>query len=112
MRLRIDVDRTAAGDVVTVHGELLAAGIAELERVSDALEMPLTLELSQLLTADEAGIRALLAARSRGVRLAGMSPYVALLLEGASAPVRGREGRDATSTRDVEDRAPRRRRRR
>jgi anti-anti-sigma regulatory factor len=112
MRLRIDVDRRASGDVVTLHGELLAAGIGELERVSDGLEMPLTLDLSHLQTADEAGVAALHAARGRGVRLVGMSPYIALLLEGAGTAVRTYETQGAVTGRDVGERAPGRRRRR
>jgi anti-anti-sigma regulatory factor len=109
MRLRIDVDRSATGHVITVHGELLAAGVEELERVSNTKKMPLTLELSQLQAADQAGIAALLAARNRGARLTGMSPYIALLLEGAAADVRTRARRDPAAARHVDELGQKRR---
>jgi hypothetical protein len=71
------------GDVreVSLHGRLAAAGIHELERAARDLEPPVRIDISQLLSVDEAGVRALRARRQSGEELVGARPLIELLID-------------------------------
>jgi hypothetical protein len=86
MTLRIFEKTGKREDTVALHGWLSAAEVEELERVAAGHERPLKVDLAQLAGIDSEGLRALLALRVRGARLAGASPYVALLLKRAGSP--------------------------
>lgn len=64
-----------------VDGRLDGEGVTELERVVASLPGPLRLELTDLRSADEAGLEALRALRDRGICLTGTSEYLRLQLE-------------------------------
>jgi hypothetical protein len=81
MDLRLTVSVQDTGTVVHADGRLGRQGVAELEGVVRMISGPVTFDLTNLLSADEAGVIALLGFSSRGVRLVGVSPYMALLLE-------------------------------
>ena len=49
----------------------------------EGIPLPLRIDLENLAGADGAGLQALHRERRRGARLAGASPYIALLLERA-----------------------------
>lgn len=74
-----------AGDALTVRvaGRLGADGSAELERACRD-EVRLRLDLSELVTADEEGTRLLVRLRNAGAELAGVPPYIDLLLRARS----------------------------
>lgn len=63
-----------------VEGWLDADGAAELEGVVAGLAGRVSLQLSGLRSADEAGLSSLRGLWGRGVALTGVSPYLRLLL--------------------------------
>ena len=67
--------------VVRLEGWLEGEVVAELESVVSGGSGPLRLDLSELRSADKAGLDALRALRAGGVPLVGASPYIRLLLE-------------------------------
>jgi anti-anti-sigma regulatory factor len=66
--------------VVRLEGWLEAEAVAELERVISGGSGPLRLDLSELRSADTAGLAALRALRAAGTSIVGASPYIKLLL--------------------------------
>jgi anti-anti-sigma regulatory factor len=79
MRLTIRVQDT--GTVVHADGRLSRLGVTELEGVIRMTSGPVTLDLTNLLSADDAGVVALRTLAGKGLRLVGVSPYMALLLQ-------------------------------
>jgi anti-anti-sigma regulatory factor len=79
MRLTIRVQDT--GTVLHADGRLSRLGVTELERAVRMTSGPVTLDLTNLFSADDAGVAALRSISGRGVQLVGVSPYMALLLE-------------------------------
>ena len=77
---RINTDRDMAGHIIRIAGRLSREGALELERVLERLTGPFSLDLDHLRSADEAGLDALRALRSRGIPLTGVSRYLRLLL--------------------------------
>jgi len=68
--------------VVRLEGWLEGEAVAEFERVVNGETAPLRLDLSELRSADTAGLDLLRAVRQAGASLVGASPYIRLLLEG------------------------------
>ena len=66
--------------VVRVEGWLEGEAVAELDRVISGGPGPLRLDLSELRSADTAGLAALRVLRAGGASIAGASPYIKLLL--------------------------------
>jgi hypothetical protein len=82
MDLRLSVSREDDATVVHVDGRLAASGVRDLDRAVQAESGPVILDVTNLLSADDAGVAALRVLIRRGVPLRGASPYVALLLQG------------------------------
>jgi len=80
MDLRLTVNREAGSTVVHVDGRLAVRGVDDLERAVTGATGGVILDLTNLLSADDAGIAALRLLTRRGVHLRGASPYMALLL--------------------------------
>jgi len=80
MTWRLMVTSTEQGTVIRVDGRLRTDGVAELERVMQAADRPVVLDLSNLTSADDIGLATLRRLRAEGSRLVGASPYVGLLL--------------------------------
>jgi hypothetical protein len=80
VRIITHESRRGGGVVVRVEGWLDADGAAELEGVVAGLSGRVSLELSGLKSADEAGLSRLRDLRGRSVALFGVSPYLRLLL--------------------------------
>ena len=72
--------RRGSGVIVRVEGWLDADGAAELEGAVAGLAGRVSVELSGLRSADEAGLSSLRRLRAGGVALTGASPYLRLLL--------------------------------
>lgn len=70
---------------VALHGWLNEEVVGEFERECEPLGARLWLDLSQLVGADEAGLRALNRRVGAGIRLVGASPYIQLLLKSQAA---------------------------
>jgi hypothetical protein len=66
--------------VVRLEGWLEGEAVAELERVIEGGAGALRLDLSELRSADKAGLTALRAHRAAGASIVGASPYIKLLL--------------------------------
>ena len=75
--------------VLQVDGLLQAADVEALHREWEAACGEVTLELSQLRSADQRGVEALHELLARGVRLQGLSPYLELLLSTSRATTFG-----------------------
>ena len=80
MNLRLSVTKHNVATVVHVEGRLARAGIRLLEELVHDSAGAVSLDLSNLMSADDAGIAALRTLKGRGVRLTGVSPYIGLLL--------------------------------
>jgi len=65
---------------VRLEGWLEGEAVAELERVMDGLAGSLRLDLTQLRSANPAGLIVLRGLRARGAGFVGASPYIRLLL--------------------------------
>ena len=63
---------------------LLFEVVEELDRVSGEASGPLVLDLTNLGSADAAGLRALGALMKQGAEIRGASPYIRMRLESAS----------------------------
>ena len=70
---------------VALHGWLNEEVLQEFEHACEPLGTRLWLDLSQLVGADEAGLRALGRRAAAGIRLVGASPYIQLLLKSQAA---------------------------
>ncbi len=84
MNLHVTLERTGDALTVRVAGRLGVDGVAELERACGDPGR-LRLDLSELVTADEEGTRLLVRLKNAGAELAGVPPYVDLLLRARSA---------------------------
>ena len=80
MNLRLTVSVEDNATVVHVDGRLAVHGVRDLDRTVARASGTVILDLTNLLSADDAGVAALRLLTGRGVRLRGASPYVALLL--------------------------------
>ncbi|HLN59025.1 MAG TPA: hypothetical protein VK416_10725 [Thermoanaerobaculia bacterium] len=80
MLLRINEERLGDTTVVHVAGRLVGAGVEELSRSCRTAIGPVRVELSGLLEADEVGLSLLRSLAESGVELAGVSPFIQLLL--------------------------------
>jgi anti-anti-sigma regulatory factor len=78
--LRLDVVPESGRVVVRVHGRLAGGAVTELERVCRSTSRPLVLDLTHLMSADDAGIETLRRLVTDGVECIGVSRYLALLL--------------------------------
>ena len=81
MTLYIACESSSGVRVVRLEGWLAGEAVAELERVVSGGSGPLRLDLSELRSADTAGLDALRTLRAAGASLVGASPYIRLLLE-------------------------------
>ena len=80
MTFRITIDQAGGIQVVRLAGWLDAGGVAELERVVADTSGPLRLDLTELRSADQAGVNCLQALHARRVPFVGASPFIRLLL--------------------------------
>jgi anti-anti-sigma regulatory factor len=81
MKLRITTRQSGVVTIVQIDGELRDRGVAELEKVCGSIQGPLCLDLANLQSIGEDGIRTIHALEGRGVAVAGESPYVRKLLQ-------------------------------
>jgi anti-anti-sigma regulatory factor len=92
VRLRIDVTTEKGHAVFRLIGRLADDGAIEFDRLYRRAEGRVRIDLSDLRSADAAGVDALRGARSAGAELVGTSAYLALLLgvesdaQGPAAP--------------------------
>lgn len=83
MGIRITRTSDAHQTVLRIDGQLHSDNVAELHREHHSVNGPLLLDLSNLRSADKAGVDALLEMISLGARIRGASPYIELLLQGS-----------------------------
>ncbi len=79
--LYIACDSDSGTRVLRIEGWLEGEAVAELERVINGGSGPLRLDLTELRSADTAGLDALRALSAAGASIVGASPYIRLLLE-------------------------------
>ena len=80
MTFRITIDQESGVQIVRLAGWLESADITELERVVGETSGSLRLDLTELRSADQVGVRLLRAFQTRGVPLVGASAFVRLLV--------------------------------
>jgi anti-anti-sigma regulatory factor len=80
MQIRITKTTSASAAIVQVDGRLTATAVPELERECQSAEGTLYLDLTNLLSADAEGLKALNKLVESGARLVGESPYIRLQL--------------------------------
>jgi hypothetical protein len=81
MEIHLTVTVSDTGTVIHADGRLSRLGVAELEGVIRMATAPLILDLTNLLSADDAGVAVLRSLSDKDVRLVGVSPYMTLLLK-------------------------------
>ena len=84
MDIRIDFISDRSGTVVRIAGRLASTAVAQLKKACDPIEDSFTIDLSNLLFADDEGISAIRALADKGAQVHGASPFVQLLLDSAS----------------------------
>ena len=88
MVVRITKREFVEDTVVQVDGLLQAADVEALRQECEAARGALTLELSQLLSADASGVETIHELVSNGAKLQGLSRYLELLLSTSRAMTR------------------------
>jgi len=73
------------GDALLIAGDLVREGLDEVHRAVNAANRPLTIDVGDLQHADTAALCLLARLEADGVRLAGVSQYLRLLLERLTA---------------------------
>lgn len=85
MVVRISKRNDVGHPVLQVDGLLQAADVETLHHECRTIGGPVTLELSQLQSADRVGVEAIHELVSNGAKLRGLSPYLELLLSTSRA---------------------------
>jgi len=80
MRIRISTVRKGNTTTIRIEGHLGAVESIMLLEECGLVDQPLRLGLAGLVSADDAGIRALRSFQAKGAELVGASPYVQQLL--------------------------------
>jgi ABC-type transporter Mla MlaB component len=79
--IRIQTTTEASRTVIRIDGRLRLEDLDELDRVFRSVQGATALDLSDLQTADRAGVKTLREYVSLGAELQGVSPYIDLLLK-------------------------------
>ena len=80
MSIRVTRTTDACETVLKVDGRLHREDVGELAKETHRVQGPLVLELSNLQSADAAGVEILKRLASAGAMIRGASPYIELLL--------------------------------
>jgi anti-anti-sigma regulatory factor len=83
VEIRIDIKSEGAETVVRIAGRLSGAAVPLFRKACDPIEGAFVLDLSNLLSADAAGIEVIRKVGETGVEVRGASPFVRLLLDDA-----------------------------
>ncbi len=87
MAVRIDIESIdSEGDaiVVRVAGRLTGAAGAQLTDACESTEGNFVLDLSKLMFADDAGVKAIRTLREKGADISGASSFIRLLIDDES----------------------------
>jgi len=80
MTLRITQSRGDPGTVLGIHGEVSGGEVRELQAVCATALRPLTIDLSEVITADAQGIDLLRSLAAEGARMVRASVYLEMRL--------------------------------
>ena len=81
MSIRITQERFEGEPVIAVHGVLLREGVPEFKAVCERIEGKLLLDLANLTTADDEGLKVILDLEASGAEIVAASQYIRLLLD-------------------------------
>ena len=81
MNIRVGRFSEEQRTVLRIAGRLQSADVSELDKETQSVEGPLVLDLSELMSADKAGIERLRELQAEGAELRGASRYVQMLLD-------------------------------
>ena len=76
MVIRIDFNSNGSETVVRIAGRLVSTAVTQLKKGCESIEVPLVIDLSNLLFIDDKGIKAIRAIVNRGTQVNGASPFV------------------------------------
>lgn len=79
--VRIEITSEGPQTVVFIAGRLAGQAIVELREVCDPIAGAFVLDLSDLLAADDAGIKAMRTLGEKGAVVRGASPFIQMLLD-------------------------------
>ena len=80
MTFRVTIARKSGDQILRLAGWLVTEDVADLEGVVSDTAAPLWLDLTELRSADQAGVTLLRALHARGVGFVGASPFIRVLL--------------------------------
>jgi anti-anti-sigma regulatory factor len=83
VQFKAEVDDQPSRRVIRLVGSLRGEVSAEVTRLFDESQLPVQLDLADLVWIDAAGLRELVRLKDRGADLVGASPFVALQLDSA-----------------------------
>ena len=83
MTLKVGLVGNASPRTVALHGRLDEESLAAFAAIAAGMSPGARCDLTELKSADDAGVVALVHLRDRGVELVGASPYLELLLQHA-----------------------------
>ena len=81
MNIRVERFSEEQRTVLRIAGRLQSADVSELDKETQSVEGPLTLDLSELMSADNAGIERLRELQAQGAEMRGASRYMQMLLD-------------------------------
>ena len=81
--MEVRINTTAEGPQTVIHiaGRLAGVAVAQLSEACDSIESSLVLDLTDLMSANTAGIDVIRTLEESGAELRGASPFVQLLLD-------------------------------
>ena len=91
MAIRIDIASNGTETLLRLAGSLRAPEADQLKQVSEPITGPLALDLSELLSAEGAGIDVIRSLVRKGAETRGATPYIRMLLADVSLESGSRE---------------------
>lgn len=85
VQFKAEVDDQPSRRVIRLVGSLRGEMSAEVTRLFDESQVPVRLDLADLVWVDAVGLQTLVRLQDRGAELLGASPFVALQLDSARA---------------------------
>jgi anti-anti-sigma regulatory factor len=80
MTIRLTASTDGTATTVVIEGRLTVVDLPDVSAACESADAPLRLDLSNLKSADDAGIRAIRSLAERGAKLHGATPFISHLM--------------------------------
>jgi anti-anti-sigma regulatory factor len=80
LAIRVNTEKGKRMTIIQIQGKLTRADLRDLKEVCESASTPLWLDLSDLTSADNDGVRELQSLSEAGAELHGANPYICQLL--------------------------------